>query len=59
MTPQEALDNALDHHQAGRLGQAEAIYRQILSHQPNHPDALHMLGVLAHQMNQNDAAARG
>src|SRR5665811_1873097 len=52
----KAIQTALKHHQAGRLPQAEAIYRQILQAAPNHPDALHLLGVLAHQT-ENDGMA--
>jgi predicted O-linked N-acetylglucosamine transferase (SPINDLY family) len=40
---------ALQHHRAGHLGQAESLYRQILTADSNHADALHMLGVLALQ----------
>jgi len=39
-------------HQAGQLQQAENIYRQILARQPEHADALHMLGVIAQQAAQ-------
>ncbi len=42
------IDQALAHHQAGRLLQAEAIYRRILKAQPDDADALHLLGVVAH-----------
>ena len=31
MTIQQAFELALQHHQAGRLADAEAIYRQILA----------------------------
>jgi len=34
-------------HAAGRLQEAEQIYRQILATTPTHADSLHMLGVLA------------
>jgi len=51
-----ALQSALAHHQAGRLPEAEAIYRQILKAQPNHPDALHLLGMIAYQTGKNDIA---
>ena len=37
---------ALDHLKAGRFSPAEALYRQILTRQPNHPDALYQLGLL-------------
>jgi predicted O-linked N-acetylglucosamine transferase (SPINDLY family) len=46
-TVTEALDLALKHHQAGRLAEAERIYRQILAAMPNQPDAWHRLGLLA------------
>ena len=49
MTVQEAFESALQHHQAGRLADAEALYRQILAAQPDHFDALHLFGVLVHQ----------
>jgi predicted O-linked N-acetylglucosamine transferase (SPINDLY family) len=47
---------AIQHHQAGRLAEAERIYRRILARQPNHADALHLLGTLALQGGQLDAA---
>jgi len=37
------------HHQAGRFGRAEALYRKVLAKDPDHADALHLLGVLAYQ----------
>jgi tetratricopeptide (TPR) repeat protein len=50
------IDQALAHHQAGRLQQAEAIYRQILQTQPDDADALHLLGVIAHQVGDHARA---
>ena len=47
----------LQHHQAGRLQAAEQIYRQILAVEPNHADAIHLLGVIAHQVRQDHAIA--
>lgn len=52
----EALQIAIQHHQAGRLQEAEVIYRQILQSQPDHPDALHLLGLVAHQVGRHEAA---
>ena len=53
MTP---LEQALQHHKAGRLKEAEAIYREILAREPTHPDALHWLGVMAYQLGQHETA---
>jgi SAM-dependent methyltransferase/Flp pilus assembly protein TadD len=56
----EAVSNAfaiaLQHHQAGRLGQAEALYRQILAEEPQHADALNCLGLVAHSAGRSEAA---
>lgn len=38
--------NAVQHHRAGHLEQAETLYRQLLTANPRHADALHMLGVV-------------
>ncbi len=56
MTIPQALALALQHHQAGRLAEAEAIYRQILAVEPHHSGALHYLGVIAHQVGRHDLA---
>ncbi|EDY19541.1 Tetratricopeptide TPR_2 repeat protein [Chthoniobacter flavus Ellin428] len=48
-TVQEALHLADQHLYAGRLAEAEAIYRQILGVQPNHVGVLHNLGLIAVQ----------
>ena len=56
MTIQQAFELAVQHHQSGRLAEAEAIYRQILAAEPRYADALHLLGVIAHQMGRNEAA---
>jgi len=52
----EALRLGVEHHQAGRLAEAEGIYRQILTVNPRHADALHLMGVLAHQAGKSEAA---
>jgi tetratricopeptide (TPR) repeat protein len=52
----ELFGAGLAHHQAGRLAEAEGCYRRALAAQPNHADALNMLGVLAHQMGRPDMA---
>jgi tetratricopeptide (TPR) repeat protein len=55
-TVQKALDLALQHHAAGRLPEAESLYQQILQADPNQPFAMHLLGVIAHQVGKNDLA---
>src|SRR5258708_22057185 len=40
-----SFEAGLAHHRAGRLPQAEAIYRQILASEPDHVDSLHLLAV--------------
>src|SRR6187397_1760616 len=57
MTIQDALQLALRHHRANDLPHAESIYRQILAIDPNNPDALHLLGVIASESGRPDAAA--
>jgi protein O-GlcNAc transferase len=52
----ESLETALQHHKSGRLSEAEEIYRQILAVQPQHADALHLLGVIAYQVGKHDFA---
>jgi predicted O-linked N-acetylglucosamine transferase (SPINDLY family) len=49
---------AVASHDRGDLAEAEQLYRAILGVQPNHPDALHGLGVLAHQVQRDDLAAQ-
>lgn len=52
----EQLSAGLSAHRAGQLEQAENVYREILKHQPDHPDALHLSGVIAHQRGDYDRA---
>src|SRR6266568_2926105 len=53
---EEQLAVALRHHRAGRLVEAERLYRQICTAEPNHVGSWHLLGVLAHQLGRKDAA---
>jgi predicted O-linked N-acetylglucosamine transferase (SPINDLY family) len=56
MTIPQAFDLALQRHRAGRLAEAEALYRQIIAAQPEHAEAWHHLGVIAHQVGRDDLA---
>jgi tetratricopeptide (TPR) repeat protein len=50
------IDDAIRHHEAGHLGEAERLYRSMLDAEPHHADALHLLGVLLTQVGQYDGA---
>jgi tetratricopeptide (TPR) repeat protein len=56
-TPSEAMATAKAHHQAGSLQEAEQVYRQILAAEPTNVDAWHLLGVVAWQLGEPEAAA--
>ncbi len=56
-SPVRALELALEHHQEGRWAEAERIYGEVLASHPEHPDALHLLGVLRAQTGNAQAAA--
>ena len=50
------LQNAIALHQQGQLGQAKAIYLQLLQIDSRNADVLHLLGVIAIQTGQYIAA---
>jgi len=52
---QATFADALRHHQAGRLAEAERLYRQVLAIDARHADSLHLLGVLAYQSGRPEA----
>jgi tetratricopeptide (TPR) repeat protein len=45
----QALSQAVDSHRKGDLARAERLYSQLLAAQPDHFDALQMLGILRYQ----------
>jgi predicted O-linked N-acetylglucosamine transferase (SPINDLY family) len=55
---QQSYDQAVQHHKAGRLQEAERLYQQVLAAQPMHFDALHCLGMIAAQTNRGDMAVK-
>src|SRR5687767_8394555 len=52
---ERALNEGKAHHRAGRLVEAEKIYRDVLARSPRHADAMHCLGLLAVQAGHVDA----
>ena len=56
LTIVQALQHGIAAHKAGKLEEAERLYRAILQSQPLHPDASHNLGVIAVSVNKADAA---
>lgn len=56
--PDPRLKDAIKYHQAGRLPEAEDIYRAILSDDPAHPDVHARLGEIAFRTGHFEDAAR-
>ncbi|MCK5850806.1 MAG: tetratricopeptide repeat protein [Kiritimatiellae bacterium] len=46
---QKKLERAVAGHQSGDLNSAATMYWDILKQNPNHPEALHLAGVIEHQ----------
>ena len=51
-TIERCLDQGRAHQQAGRLVEAEQAYRQALDLAPQHPEALHLLGLVNYRLNR-------
>ena len=56
MSIEAALALARDLRTAGRLAEAETVGRHILAEQPDHPEALHLLGTIAFHVGKNALA---
>lgn len=56
MSTTQQLQQTLNLHRSGDLKQAESAYREIIDREPENADALHLLGVVLHQRDQNDEA---
>jgi len=52
----DALSHGVQHHNAGRFQEAEAIYRRLIQENPENADAWHLLGVIASQRGDKDTA---
>lgn len=55
-TVNDAMELAIQFHNDGQLVEAEKIYQHVLQVDPDHPDALHLLGVIAFQVGQAEPA---
>lgn len=53
---EQTLAVATEHHRAGRTAEAERLYRDVLDVSPGHPDALHLLGIIALQSGRAEEA---
>lgn len=54
--PDHLFQQAVQHHQAGRLVDALMVYRQVLALQPRHPQCHYNLALALQFLNQTDAA---
>ena len=57
-TISEAMQQAMARLQAGDIGDAETLCKKILDANPDHPDVLHMLGVIEHLRGRYNEAVR-
>ncbi|MFZ5906225.1 MAG: tetratricopeptide repeat protein [Nitrospirota bacterium] len=56
MKPGKEIQEAFQYHKQGNLRKAEHLYQKILKKQPQHFDALHMLGILSAQAGNHELA---
>lgn len=54
----QQLEAALQRHRKGDIEFAYQAYRQVLAHYPEHPTALHYLGLVAQQVGRSEEAAK-
>jgi predicted O-linked N-acetylglucosamine transferase (SPINDLY family) len=55
-SPAQEMSIALAHHRAGRVNEADAIYKRLLQSYPNQPDLHHLHGLVELSRNRIDAA---
>jgi len=56
MDIQKTIQIAIEHHQAGRLPEAESAYRKIIQIEPSNSATLHLYGLLADQQGRGELA---
>jgi protein O-GlcNAc transferase len=54
---EQTLADAMARHRAGRLVEAERLYRLVCDADPKNARAFHLLGVVSHQLGRSDAAS--
>jgi protein O-GlcNAc transferase len=54
---EQTLAAAISHHRAGRLAEAERLYRRACDDDPNNARAFHLRGIAAHQLGRGDATS--
>ena len=52
------LTEGLKAHREGRLGEAEAVYLELLKAQPDHADGMHLLGLIRGEQGLENEAIR-
>ncbi len=58
LSSQQIFDLASRHLQAGRLREAEELFRRILSEQPEHVGAIYLSGLIATRLGEKEAAVK-
>ena len=58
LTISAAMKLATELHHAGDFESAYKIYERVLEVQPEHPDAIHFMAIMAHQQGQQEDAVR-
>jgi predicted TPR repeat methyltransferase len=56
LSPEDALQLAIERHKVDQLDDAELIYKVLLERWPDHPDVLSYMGVLQHQRGNHERA---
>src|SRR2546422_11040908 len=55
---QQTLEAAVEAHRAGKLAEAEKLYKEVLAADQNHADAWRLLGVVASQVGEYEVAVQ-
>src|ERR1051326_5167856 len=58
VSPDEAVSIAIQLYNESRYVETEEVCRKVLAAVPNHLEALHVLGLVAHRVGRNDVAVQ-